>query len=262
MKSPSTLLLALLLLSGPVSAVDRGATPDAVRAELGEPDGQLLLGARLLYTYPRGEVEFISNAVVRAELISAEQLALRQAAQQAEADRQRAWAEARRELRLQEGSDALARLRSDTAFPLRPASEQVAWWQAFRQRYPEIGVDASYSEALRRMELEERELRVAQAERQQVADLERRVAEAEARAAEADRASRRRSFTYDCGPRYPVYIPYPVTVVRRDCTPAPRERPPVCAPVNPSVTIRLGSSTELTRSSCSLVRGSVALIRN
>jgi hypothetical protein len=262
MKSPSALLLALLLLAGPASAVDRGATPEAVRAELGEPDGQLLLGARLLYTYARGEVEFISNAVVRAELISAEQLHLRQAAQTAEAERQRAWADARRELRLQEGQTALARLREDASFPLRPAAEQVAWWQSFRQRYPELGVDASYSEALRRMELEEREQRVAQAERQRLTDLERRVADAEARAAEAERATRRRSYTYDCGPRYPVYVPYPVSVVRRDCAPAPRERPRVCAPVTPSVTIRLGSSTELTRSSCSLVRGNVALVRN
>ncbi len=262
MKSSATLLLSLLLLTRTGLAVEPGDSPAAVRAELGEPGGQLLLGARLLYTYPRGEVEFISNAVVRAELISAEQLELRQAAQQAEAERQRAWAEARREMRLQEGQAALTHLRNDTTFPLRPAAEQVAWWQSFRQRYPELGVDVSYSEALRRLEIEDRELRQAQAERQRVADLERRVADAEARAAEADRASRRRSFTYDCGPRYPVYVPYPVTVVRRDCSPAPCDRSRVYTPPAPSVTIRLGPSTELSRSSCALVRGSVALVRN
>ena len=262
MKSSSALLLSLLMMAGTGIAVEPGASPAAVRAELGEPDGQLLLGARLLYTYARGEVEFISNAVVRADLISAEQLHLRQAAKTAEAERQRAWADARRELRLQEGQTALARVREDATFPLRPASEQVAWWQSFRQRYPELGVDASYSDALRRLELEEREQRVAQAERQRLADLERRVADAEARSAEAERASRRRSFTYDCGPRYPVYVPYPVTLVRRDCAPAPCDRPRVYPPPAPSVTIRLGSSTELTRSSCSLVRGNVALVRN
>ena len=264
MKRFLLLAMAMLTTLGGARAVERGATPEAVRAELGEPAGLLLLGARMLYTYDRGEVEFYSNVVVRAELLTAEAFEQRRIARAAEAERQRAWADALRAARIVEGQQVLANLRADPSFAYRPASEQVAYWRSFRQLYPEMAVEQEYADALRRLELDERERRVAQAENRRIAELEERVADAEDRARQAERRSLQRSsavdygYGYGYGYRYPVC--YPVVVNRAPC-PAP-ERARESIRVEPTITVTLRNSASLARNSAELVRGNAELVRD
>ena len=238
-------------------AIDLGDTPLQVRAELGEPVGQLATAARTIYTYTRGEIEFVSNAAVRIELISPEEAARRVAAQVEEDARLLAIGESQRAHRMAEGQKALELVRGDPDFLRRSAAEQVAYWQSFRGQYPEVGVDAEYAAALRLLDLEQRTQRLQEAESRRVADLEARVAEAERRASEAEQ--RQRVCTIYSAP----YVYYPVVYTpapRRDCRPPP---PPaaVCEPAraDTSVIVTIGSVHARARSGIALSRRSIEL---
>jgi hypothetical protein len=236
-------------------AVEFGQSPSQVQAELGAPTGQLLSGARLLFTYDRGEVEFRSNQVIRCELVSPEEAERRRLALAEDRARQMDWATAQVEARVARGQAALDAARADPALGLRSASEQIAFWRSFRQQYPEVPVEQEYAAALRRREIEELEQRAAIAESQRMAQLESRVAAAEERARDAERRSLHRTYPYDgfYGYPYPVTY-YPVRVIRSDC------RPRVCAPTPPPC-VRPGLSVSFHGGS-TVVRGHTSLVRN
>ena len=81
----AALLIVGLMLAGAASAtaeeqqIQPGMTASQVGAILGKPDGQLRTGAKTVWTYRRGMVEFIRGRVATNSLISEDELARREA---------------------------------------------------------------------------------------------------------------------------------------------------------------------------------------
>jgi hypothetical protein len=196
-------MIAILTASSGVRAeeapVKVGATPDEVREALGTPDGYMRIGSKEVYVYERGNVTLRDGRVVEFSLVSeGEAEARRLERERLRHARARARQE-RRERLLAEGKAAKAEALADTALMTASGREQVTFWKQFRERYPDVSVEAEYAEALAQRE---RELERERLERQ-VRELERRVARAEQRAAEAE---------WRC--RQPRVVYYPRTIVR------------------------------------------------
>jgi hypothetical protein len=126
--------------------------------------------------YDRGQVQLVDGHVVSSDFLSPEDFAAQQAQQKAnEAKAAQLSAQ-----RIAEGKALKAQKLADPNFTSAPPAYQVAFWQDFRRRYPEVSCDDEYKLALARQQEAE----------QKVADLEARVAEAENRAARAENLAR------------------------------------------------------------------------
>ncbi|HZP59575.1 MAG TPA: hypothetical protein VFB27_04565 [Opitutaceae bacterium] len=172
-------LAALLLLAVPALALARdvhlGDSLEEVRSALGEPRGQARLDGRLVLFYDRGEVELVDGRVTNSDFLSSEDFAALQAQHAAEAERA---AQVRAE-----GEALKAKKLADPAFASAPPAYQVAFWEDFHRRYPQVSCDDEYNLALARRQEELDK----QAHDQNVTDLQNRATEAENRAAEAER---------------------------------------------------------------------------
>lgn len=184
------LWLSLVILSvgaagAPAGEVRVGDTVDQVKSALGEPTGYI--GARTyeMFIYERGKVELEDGRVVSVQLISegeaqARRLeAERRAAEQARLQKEQA------EARRVEGEQVKAQTLSDPNFLALPAGEQVAFWEAFRQQYPEVDVEGIYATAVARYRLVLQQA----ADQQRLAELQAQVDEAQARARAAEAAA-------------------------------------------------------------------------
>ena len=202
-----------------------GATLRDVLAELGQPRGYIRSEGYLFLDYERGKIELQSNVVVKATLMSEQELADYKVLAAKQAEQDRLLAEARRVQRISEGTRVRSLKLADPYFMGLPASERVAYWRAFRVKYPEVDIETEYAVAMREYEIELAEQARDAAHARDVADLERRVEEAE-REAEAARHAQARAEAYSryFGYSYvrPIYCP-PVVVSRP--TPIP------CSPV-------------------------------
>ena len=249
------LLSAVLVGTQSVSALEIGDSADSVIRELGPPTGHIRTSQRELLSYPRGEVELISNRVSRFEIVSAEEAVTRIRAREEALENNRRWAATQQAVLHEQGTLELARVRDDTAFAFRSAEDQVAYWKDFRRRFPTVDVRDDYAASLRLLELDLREQRLAEERRIQIQDLERRVAAAEARARDAEREAQRPRIVYNgWNTAYPVVYPYPVTIIRRtDCRPV--HRPVACKRTSGGISISVGSNS-------GLVRGDFGLVRN
>jgi hypothetical protein len=225
-----------------------GASRDEVLHALGEPRGRMEYEAVELMFYDRGRVELENGEVVMVRLMSQEAW-LQKQEEEAEARAVAAAARARRLANLYAEGTSLrdARL-ADDRFMQSSAAERVAYWEKFRQRYPNVPVGDAYILALEERQTEylarTRELEQAQRMR----ELEMRVQEAEERARDAERVARSaRSRSYvDFG--YTTYYPVPAYVssrpirpVHKVCSPIPAYRPvsacrPVYKPATPCAT--------------------------
>ncbi len=175
---PFVLLLALPLLL-PAAEVRPGDNLGEVRAALGVPNGQLRIGDRHLLYYDRGEIELQSGAVTRVALLSDADYA----ALEVRRGRMREEQEIRRARLSAEGETLKGRMLADPSFQAAPLAYQVAFWENFSRRYPEVSGTEHLTIARLRL-AEQRRIQVEQEQR--LADLEARVAETEARAAEAE----------------------------------------------------------------------------
>jgi hypothetical protein len=170
----------LLLLATPVlvhaTDIHPGESLADVKSTLGPPTGQAQIEDKLVLFYDRGQVQLVDGRVVGSDFLSPEDFAIQQAQQKA-ID---AKASQLRAQRIAEGKTLKAQKLADPNFTSAPPAYQVAFWQDFRLRYPEVSCDDEYKLALARQQEAE----------QKVADLEARVADAEARAARAERDAR------------------------------------------------------------------------
>jgi hypothetical protein len=203
MKAVPLALLLSLPLALNAAEVQRGETLDEVRNVLGAPQGQLRIGNRQLLYYDRGEVELQSGAVTRVALLSVEEHAEQTARRAAAAARIREEQEIRQARQIADGDALKTRKLADPSFLATPLAYQVAFWEDFSRRYPDVPIAEQLTVARLRLaeQVEEKRAQTAQAER--LAELEIRVHEAEARAAEAESTARRiRYYSSYYGPSY------------------------------------------------------------
>lgn len=188
------ILLATGLAAIAVQAeVDTGETYARVLERLGQPQGEIASGDYRLLYYERGKVELRGGKVTKSDLLSPEQFEtqrLLREKQAAEAERSAQEARARR---IVEGTAVRAARLADPVFMASSAADRVAFWQHFKRTYPEVLLGDEYTVALRELEQQYAEMRLAQQRDAQVDELERRVADAEDR---ARRAERRSTFYY------------------------------------------------------------------
>lgn len=178
----STIHLLLITLTPTFSAENPllGGSRDTVIEELGKPDAELSLEKRTTLYYEQGKVILEEGLVTEADLLSDEELN--------EVRERRENAEAQRVIKHREMGLATrdAKL-SDSSFLASPASRQLAFWQDFRARYPDIPVHEYYNRALEESIAERTVAIREEAKEKKIAALERRLEEAEARATEQDR---------------------------------------------------------------------------
>lgn len=208
-------------VSAPARDVVFGDTKEDVLRELGPPAGSIKSGTWELYRYDLGRLELSDGRVTAVDMITPEQAAARRQ----EAERQRAAQtqseKERQEARITEGRAVLLDKLADPAFAALPGSAQIAFWEEFMRRYPEVDAQAPYQDALRKRGEESRQA----ATERRLAAMEQRVQDAEARAqrAEADARSARDSWwpTINYAPPV-VFVPYPADVaVPADSAPRP-----------------------------------------
>ena len=178
MKAPAFLWYALVLVTGTgltAAEVRRGASLEEVRGTLGSPRGQLQVAGRQILYYERGEIELQEGAVTRVALRSEEEHAVLTARQ----ERRREERETRRAQMLVEGSALRNRKLADPAFLAAPVAYQIAFWEDFVRRYPEVSCVEPLTIARLRLveQFEEQRRRDEQAER--LAAIEERFAAAD-----------------------------------------------------------------------------------
>ena len=207
MKQRLFMAVAMLVAGLAQAEVRVGDSLAAVRAELGEPRGEMSSGDYHLLYYERGKVELRGGKVVKADLISAEELERRTLlGLQRAAEAEKAAQEARAR-RITEGTALRQAKLADAVFMRSSADDRVAFWQYFKKTYPEVALGDEYTMALRELEQDLAEARVEQQRQAQIAALEQRVSDAEDR---ARRAERRNSFVYE------TYAP-PIYAWMPDC---------------------------------------------
>jgi hypothetical protein len=151
--------------------------------------------------------------VAEAKLVSPEQAAELKARREAEAAARRQAEAELRQRRFAEGTNELARLLADAAFLTSTPDRQVAVWQDFMKRYPEVNVSRWYVDALAR---HQQQVRDAEQQRR-LAELEWRTRQAEARA-EAAEDEARRARSRPVVVYAPPYYPYPYGGPRVEAT--------------------------------------------
>jgi len=159
------------------ATVEVGDSIQDVKLALGEPKGEIVTSEWRAYLYERGTVEFKEGQVVAVDLITKEELAKRRAEALARAERERRAAEERRLQRKREGRAELRRIRNDDAFAERSGAEQVAYWEEFRRKYPDVDIGDLYQQALEKYaeELQAEQERAEKEREMEIADAEPKV---------------------------------------------------------------------------------------
>ena len=142
----------LLLLTTFLLLADTGAAEDpqpgddrqSVIQQLGKPRGRMRMGDRETLVYDRGMVELSTGVVSKVNLVTAEEVAAREAAR-AEAARlaELAW-----RARVEEGERAREALLEDTALKTNSPAAQVAAWQQFQREHPDVAPPAEFQQAM------------------------------------------------------------------------------------------------------------------
>lgn len=189
-----------------------GETGDAVKAELGEPEGMFELGPdKQIFVYAQGRVTLEGGQVVGHTLLSPMEFKEKQAKRQ---ETEEYWKQRQAEFE-KERVEAGERLREQTLkdpdFLAMTYGDQLRFWKSFKVRYPEVDVEDTYHEVLEKYKeliAEEQKSRRLVELKKEVAQAHERVAEAERKAEEA-RNRRPNNFFYYSDPVYPRPImPY------------------------------------------------------
>ena len=197
-------VLGLALAPAGSRAVEVGDARSEVVAELGAPVGAITLADEELLYFERGSVRLRDGRVASVQLVTAEEARKRREIEAAAAARAAATAAAVAARRKAEGEAVLRAWLEDPAFRSAPLPEQVARWEEFARRYPEVQMAGYLSEVTRRVE----ELRAREEQERRIAMLEFRASQAEQAAAIArDQASR--SSAYMMAPGRTVYYVQP-----------------------------------------------------
>ena len=153
-----------------IAPLRKGDDVERITEVLGPAKGSVHTSKSGILFYDRGEVHTRHGKVSHIFLISKEELASRNEEEKI-----------RNALRRKEGEAQLTRIKDEGEFQNLSGHQQVAFWESFRKRYPDVDIQILYQNArdLARKEAEK------EAEEQRIARLERRVLEAELRAAQA-----------------------------------------------------------------------------
>lgn len=131
---------------------------------LGEPNARIETRDSARYYYDRGEIRLVDDVVTYVSLMS----------EQA-AEKKRVEAAKQREFNTERGIEVRDKILSDTEFTELPPSDREAFWKEFRERYPDVNVEAEYEKARLAAEREDQKRR----EENRLAILEERVRAAE-----------------------------------------------------------------------------------
>jgi hypothetical protein len=221
-----------------------GDTLNDVRSVLGVPRGHLHVGGRDLLYFDRGDVELRDNIVTRVTLVSIEEQAAREAKRTADAVKTREEQEIRRARLVTEGEALKARKLADAAFGATPPAFQVAFWQDFSRRYPDVSSAEQLAMVQARLDDQLAEKRARALQEERMAELEDRIAAAEAQSEAAARSIRVRSYysSYDGHTNYYPFNPGRVEY-RFYATPLPYATSPGIPPAQPTYRNRDGSVT-------------------
>lgn len=134
-----------------------GDPAEAVRRELGAPNGLVAIGQTEILFFDRGEVVLRDGYVMDTNLLSESELIAKKAQDEERRDLLARIAEQRRGELEVEGL-ALKQAKIDSpGFQALPASERVAYWKQFQARYPMVSVDLELSAATAQAGIEETE---------------------------------------------------------------------------------------------------------
>lgn len=190
------LAVVCLALIGRAGDLKVGATYSDVMAALGEPKGSIDSGGYQLLYYERGKVELRSNVVVKIDLISEDEAVKRRLLRERQEAEALVAAEKARAQRIADGTQIRQTKLADASFRAMSAPERLAFWQRFKQLYPEVPLGDEYALALSETEREYARQRTENERLDSLARLEQRVANAERRAADAEEQARNRSTYY------------------------------------------------------------------
>lgn len=183
---------------------------------LGQPNGSMGSQDLQVYFYDRGEV-FLRDGIVESHTILSQEEA-QQRRQEAARKREERLEKERKEKeeRIAEGRGIRDAKVADEHFNSLSPTARLAFWKAFREKYPEVDVDLEYSVAYQEARLEKAE-RMAEAKRErQLHELELRVKEAEyeARRAEREAEVARKRQTSRYHDRFVHFHQRPTVVIR------------------------------------------------
>jgi hypothetical protein len=179
MKAPVRWLVVAVTAGASLAAAEvrRGALLEEVRDTLGSPRGQVQVAGRRVLYYDRGEIELQDGTVTQVALRSeAEQSVL-----MARQERQRGEWESRRLQLMAEGTALRDRKLADPTFLAAPLSYQIAFWEDFVRRYPEVSCVEPLTIARLRLNEQMEEKRKREAETSRLAEIEERLAAADRR---------------------------------------------------------------------------------
>ena len=154
-----------------------GASLEDVNSALGRPRGEAQVAGRQVLYYQRGTVELQEGTVTRVVLRSEEEHAMLAARQ----ERQRGEWETRRMQMMAEGSALRDRKLADPAFLAAPPAYQVAFWEDFVRRYPEVSCVEPLTIARLRLSAQYEEQRQRDEQAERLAAIEERFDAAERR---------------------------------------------------------------------------------
>lgn len=175
---PVFLAAALPGFSGGLeSEIEEGDTRPFVIEILGEPDGRLGNDKFETLYYDRGTVEFADGKVTSFDLVSEREAFERETARLRKQEERQRTAAAAKEERIKDGQAVLKSKLADKEFAATPPSEQVAYWKAFKQKYPEINVSKQLAPAQAKVNAQKKSAQQGELTKKQQAELDERLAE-------------------------------------------------------------------------------------
>ena len=205
---PLALLVALPVVL-PAAEVRIGDSLNEVRTVLAEPAGQVRIGDRQLLFYDRGEIELRAGVVARVALIPVEDFARLQARRAEQAVRAREEREIRQARLSAEGTELRGRKLADPYFRAAPAAYQLAFWEDFSRRYPDVACTEQLADARARRGEQLDLIRAKDEADARVAELEARLQEVESKVAQNGTSVVRYRY-YSYGRNSPPFTLWPV----------------------------------------------------
>ena len=167
-------VLSALSLRADPTDLKIGDSIARVEEVMGKPKGYMAMDKLTIYTYDLGTVRFTEDKVTAIDLITAEELRLKQ--------QQEAEARAARKI---QGEAIKSQMEADEKFAALPAKSRLEFWERFRRDYPDVEVYVLYHQA----KTEADQIAAKEQEAQRIDELEQRVRQAEAAARQAQQSA-------------------------------------------------------------------------
>lgn len=145
-----------------------------VEEVMGKPKGYMAMDKLTIYTYDLGSIRFTEGKVTTIDLITAEELQIKQ--------KQEAELRAARKI---QGEAIKTQMAADEQFAALPAASRREFWERFRRDYPDVDVYVLYHQA----KTEADQIAAKEQETKRIDALEQRVRQAEAAARQAQQAA-------------------------------------------------------------------------